>query len=324
MPYQTVAYGIPGTAVGTGLAPLLLPLFNNHSDAISSIILSNKHLHRPSLVSNSFMSPQGYHCATPPIYSITFNVHPITLGRSRNQHFYIIPNGKHSSTDGTFLITGLFGNLYRVTLTKDYITCSCDDKNSSPCKHILFILRAIGYNFHTGITFLEPHQLLANIQSTRASMFHLDLETTSLCLSHNQNNCLHCKHPLLGTISSCNQCGTAYHHGCIVHSRFCNKCNRKTVFLNTPLINRHRNLYNILSYRKYPLTSQPPNKNIIQNIRPQQLPTSPTFHNNETQAEYFQSNCTQIYPRTPTPPKVNRQISLNINNADNHFIVKCV
>ena len=251
-------------------------------------------------ISPLHMPSQNYHCSIPPTYSIPAIIKSSTCRKSRGERFWIIPSDAQSEHKPTILLTGSFGNLYRFQFTKDFITCSCDDNFSRPCKHILFILLAINYKVKPGDTFLQPLHILELLRTTSLFSYQVDKKTADLCLSHMCPTCTKSDDYLSGTITTCNRCNSPFHHQCVINDNICPHCRyHQPTFLNSSLITRHRNLFNILFHRKYYSSAAPPNKNIIQNfarnidgsgpiiMEPMQQP----FHPTNTPAVPHQHRC---------------------------------
>ena len=74
-----------------------------------------------------------------PSHYISIHVPKSIMQRCKQEHYYIVSSLFIFSLEPIYSVIGLFGNLYKVSFSKDSISCSCDYNFTYPCKHILLI-----------------------------------------------------------------------------------------------------------------------------------------------------------------------------------------
>ena len=91
-------------------------------------------------------------------HKFSFLVEPKRKLKSTNQIFYIIPTESIFEYQPQFLLTGSYGNEYKLSFTIDSINCSCTYFKSPStmypqklCKHILFILKEVKFDIQCNI-----------------------------------------------------------------------------------------------------------------------------------------------------------------------------
>ena len=117
------------------------------------------------------------------------------------------------SPEPIYAVIGSYGNLYKLSFSKDSISCSCDYNYTFPCKHILYILHAINYKTRIGQLQVFLYEILECLNKTSLSHLCLDPRTESLCASQNANECrcVSCNYFLEGSLSICYHCARPFH-----------------------------------------------------------------------------------------------------------------
>lgn len=94
---------------------------------------------------------------------IPFYVNAGRLWRSQQQRFFILWTPSMENPQPSLFLIGSIGNKYKVYLSLDYISCSCNDYFSCTsstqklCKHILLLLQIIAHMVTSGTLLLHPH-----------------------------------------------------------------------------------------------------------------------------------------------------------------------
>ena len=198
---------------------------------------------------------------SPVLSSLNLNIYQPVLSLSKTERYYILDT--HSSGPHyVFTFTGSFGNEYFITFSKSTVSCTCDDNWSNPCKHILFILRILGFSLDCGRMTLSCTKIIDSIQkftqSNHVQMnISVDHRTLRLCTNHYQTRCRSCKQHLDGAISVCTMCSSSYHIACAMNRKHCVECNFQAPKCHHYIVNSHRNYYNILTFCGYTLSKQP-------------------------------------------------------------------
>ena len=198
---------------------------------------------------------------SPVLSSLNLQISKTVLSLSKIERYYIL-DFNSSGPHYIFTVTGSSGNEYFITFTKSSVSCTCDDKRSNPCKHIIFILRVLGITLQCGHMKIPCTNIIDSIQKFIHSKnmlvdIFVDNRTLRLCTNHYQTRCRCCEQHLDGAISVCSMCSSSYHVACAINQNYCVECNFNAPKINHYIVKSHQNYYNCLTFCGYKLSKQP-------------------------------------------------------------------
>ena len=143
---------------------------------------------------------------SPVLLSLNLQISKTVLSLSKIERYYIL-DFSSSGPHYIFTVTGSSGNEYFITFTKSRVSCTCDNKRSNPCKHIIFNLRVLGFRLKCGNMTMPCTRITDSIQKFTHSKnmpidIFVDICTLQLCTNHYQTCCHCCKQHLDSTILS--------------------------------------------------------------------------------------------------------------------------